>query len=144
MAEGSEAARRGTGRVRRPGEAAGARWRSPAGPGILPGLAGLAATPEGGVTTPRPRRRFFAPHRGALAGNPRPCLYSVRPAQFPHTIPDAFLPRARPPTSMADSITPRDTDYAQWYQDVIRAARLAETSPVRGSMVLPPNGYELW
>ncbi len=45
---------------------------------------------------------------------------------------------------MADSITPRDTDYAQWYQDVIRAARLAETSPVRGSMVLPPNGYELW
>ena len=45
---------------------------------------------------------------------------------------------------MADSITPRATDYAQWYQDVIREAKLAETSPVRGSMVLPPNGYELW
>ena len=45
---------------------------------------------------------------------------------------------------MADTITPRATDYAQWYQDVIREARLAETSPVRGSMVLPPNGYELW
>ena len=45
---------------------------------------------------------------------------------------------------MAESITPRATDYAQWYQDVIRAAKLAETSPVRGSMVLPPNGYELW
>lgn len=45
---------------------------------------------------------------------------------------------------MAETITPRTTDYAQWYQDVIRAAKLAETSPVRGSMVLPPNGYELW
>ncbi|MEM1115700.1 MAG: proline--tRNA ligase [Bacteroidota bacterium] len=45
---------------------------------------------------------------------------------------------------MAESITPRATDYAQWYQDVVRAAKLAETSPVRGSMVLPPNGYELW
>ncbi|HEX8298801.1 MAG TPA: proline--tRNA ligase [Rubricoccaceae bacterium] len=45
---------------------------------------------------------------------------------------------------MAETITPRTTDYAQWYQDVIRAARLAETSPVRGSMILPPNGYELW
>ncbi len=45
---------------------------------------------------------------------------------------------------MADKITPRADDYAQWYQDVIREARLAETSPVRGSMILPPNGYELW
>jgi prolyl-tRNA synthetase len=45
---------------------------------------------------------------------------------------------------MAEKITPRSQDYAQWYQDVIRAARLAETSPVRGSMILPPNGYELW
>ena len=45
---------------------------------------------------------------------------------------------------MAEQITPRADDYSQWYQDVIRAAKLAETSPVRGSMVLPPNGYELW
>lgn len=45
---------------------------------------------------------------------------------------------------MAERITPRDQDYAQWYQDIVRAAKLAETSPVRGSMVLPPNGYELW
>ena len=45
---------------------------------------------------------------------------------------------------MAETITTRATDYAQWYQDVIRAGRLAETSPVRGSMILPPNGYELW
>ena len=45
---------------------------------------------------------------------------------------------------MAETITPRAEDYNQWYQDVVRAAKLAETSPVRGSMVMPPNGYELW
>ena len=45
---------------------------------------------------------------------------------------------------MAEKITPRADDYAQWYQDVVRAAHLAEPSPVRGSMVMPPNGYELW
>ncbi len=45
---------------------------------------------------------------------------------------------------MADKITPRSEDYAQWYGDVIRAARLAEHSPVRGSMIIPPNGYALW
>jgi prolyl-tRNA synthetase len=45
---------------------------------------------------------------------------------------------------MADKITPRSEDYSKWYLDVISAAKLAETSPVRGSMVMPPNGYELW
>ncbi len=45
---------------------------------------------------------------------------------------------------MADKITPRSEDYAQWYVDVVRAARLADYSPVRGSMIIPPNGYELW
>ena len=45
---------------------------------------------------------------------------------------------------MADKITPRSEDYAQWYVDVVRAAKLAEYSPVRGSMIIPPNGYELW
>lgn len=45
---------------------------------------------------------------------------------------------------MADKITPRSEDYAQWYVDVVRAAKLAEYSPVRGSMIIPPNGFELW
>ena len=45
---------------------------------------------------------------------------------------------------MADKITTRADDYAQWYIDVVRAARLAEHSPVRGSMIIPPNGYALW
>ncbi len=45
---------------------------------------------------------------------------------------------------MADAITPRADDYAQWYLDVIKAAKLADYSPVRGCMVIRPNGYALW
>jgi len=43
------------------------------------------------------------------------------------------------------AITPtRAQDYPEWYQQVIRAADLAETSPVRGCMVIKPWGFSLW
>lgn len=43
------------------------------------------------------------------------------------------------------AITPtRGEDYAEWYQQVVRAADLAETSPVRGCMVIKPWGYAIW
>jgi prolyl-tRNA synthetase len=45
---------------------------------------------------------------------------------------------------MKDSITPRATDYSEWYQDVIASADLAEHGPVRGTMVIKPYGYALW
>ena len=45
---------------------------------------------------------------------------------------------------MAEKITPREKDYAQWYVDVVRAAKLADYSPVKGAMIIPPNGYALW
>ncbi|CAN5853827.1 proline--tRNA ligase [soil metagenome] len=45
---------------------------------------------------------------------------------------------------MADKITPRSEDYGQWYVDVVRNANLADYSPVRGSMIIPPYGYALW
>ena len=45
---------------------------------------------------------------------------------------------------MADAITPRSDDYAQWYLDVVKAAKLADYSPVRGCMVIRPNGYAVW
>lgn len=35
-------------------------------------------------------------------------------------------------------------DYAQWYQDVVYKADLADLSPVRGCMVIRPYGYALW
>ncbi|MEX2639995.1 MAG: proline--tRNA ligase [Balneolales bacterium] len=45
---------------------------------------------------------------------------------------------------MAKNIISKDEDYAQWYLDVIKEAKLAEHSPVRGCMVIRPNGYALW
>ncbi|MFP4040319.1 MAG: proline--tRNA ligase [Desulfosudaceae bacterium] len=38
----------------------------------------------------------------------------------------------------------RAENYAEWYQQVIKAADMAESSPVRGCMVIKPWGYELW
>lgn len=44
-----------------------------------------------------------------------------------------------------NAISPlRSEDYPEWYQQVIRAADLAETSPVRGCMVIKPWGYAIW
>ena len=48
------------------------------------------------------------------------------------------------PDSMAKNIKPRAQDYAQWYLDVIKAAQLADYSPVKGCMVIRPEGYAIW
>jgi prolyl-tRNA synthetase len=45
---------------------------------------------------------------------------------------------------MAKNIKPRSEDYSQWYLDVIKAAQLADNSPVRGCMVVRPEGYAVW
>lgn len=43
------------------------------------------------------------------------------------------------------AITPtRNENYPEWYQSVVRDAELAESSPVRGCMVIKPWGYALW
>lgn len=43
------------------------------------------------------------------------------------------------------AITPtRAEDYPEWYQQVVRAADLAEVSPVRGCMIIKPWGYAIW
>ena len=42
-------------------------------------------------------------------------------------------------------ITPRADDYAQWYQDIIQHADLAEAAGVvKGCMVIKPHGYAIW
>lgn len=38
----------------------------------------------------------------------------------------------------------RAEDYPEWYQQVIKAADMAEASPVRGCMVIKPWGYGIW
>ncbi|MEX0675865.1 MAG: proline--tRNA ligase [Pirellulales bacterium] len=44
-----------------------------------------------------------------------------------------------------NAISPtRAEDYPEWYQQVVRAADMAEPSPVRGCMVIKPWGYAIW
>ena len=44
-----------------------------------------------------------------------------------------------------NAISPtRAEDYPNWYQQVIKAADLAEVSPVRGCMVIKPWGWAIW
>ncbi|MCA9229804.1 MAG: proline--tRNA ligase [Planctomycetales bacterium] len=44
-----------------------------------------------------------------------------------------------------NAITPtRAENYPEWYQQVVKAADLAETSDVRGCMVIKPWGYAIW
>ncbi|RLD16915.1 proline--tRNA ligase [candidate division KSB1 bacterium] len=45
---------------------------------------------------------------------------------------------------MAEKITPRHVDYSRWYTDVVLQAKLADYSPVKGAMVIRPNGYAIW
>lgn len=47
--------------------------------------------------------------------------------------------------NMKTAITPtRKQNYPEWYQQVIKAADLAETSPVRGCMIIKPWGFAIW
>jgi prolyl-tRNA synthetase len=47
---------------------------------------------------------------------------------------------------MAESkaLTPRAQDFSAWYNELIARAELADYSPVRGCMVIRPNGYAIW
>ena len=45
---------------------------------------------------------------------------------------------------MSPGITPRAQDFSAWYNEAIALAELADHSPVRGCMVIRPNGYAIW
>jgi prolyl-tRNA synthetase len=45
---------------------------------------------------------------------------------------------------MGKVLTSRKENYAQWYQDLVLKAGLAENSAVRGCMVIKPYGYAIW
>tara|TARA_Y100001968_G_scaffold321492_1_gene355977 strand:+ start:1003 stop:2475 length:1473 start_codon:yes stop_codon:yes gene_type:complete len=45
---------------------------------------------------------------------------------------------------MAEKITSREKDYSQWYNDLVQNADLAESSGVRGCMVIKPYGFAIW
>ena len=41
-------------------------------------------------------------------------------------------------------LTTRAQDFSAWYNEVVLRAELADYSPVRGCMVIRPNGYGIW
>ena len=45
---------------------------------------------------------------------------------------------------MAEKLTSRKTDYSKWYNEIVVKAGLAETSAVRGCMVIKPYGFAIW
>jgi prolyl-tRNA synthetase len=45
---------------------------------------------------------------------------------------------------MGNKLVTREEDYAQWYQDIVVNADLAEHSDVRGCMIIKPYGYAIW
>ncbi|MCX5766794.1 MAG: proline--tRNA ligase [Gemmatimonadetes bacterium] len=47
---------------------------------------------------------------------------------------------------MADDkkLTTRAADFSAWYNELVLRAELADYSPVKGSMVIRPNGYGIW
>lgn len=46
---------------------------------------------------------------------------------------------------MKTAVTPtRKEDFPLWYQEVLKVSDLAEHAPVRGCMVIKPNGYAIW
>lgn len=42
------------------------------------------------------------------------------------------------------AITSRDKDFAKWYTDVVKAAKLADYTSVKGCIAIEPNGYAIW
>jgi prolyl-tRNA synthetase len=45
---------------------------------------------------------------------------------------------------MAKDFSTREENYAQWYNDLVIKADLAENSAVRGCMIIKPYGYAIW
>ena len=45
---------------------------------------------------------------------------------------------------MSKGITKRSVDYSAWYNELVKKADMAENSPVRGCMIIKPNGYAVW
>lgn len=45
---------------------------------------------------------------------------------------------------MANKLTSRAEDFSQRYNDLVKYADLAESSAVRGCMIIKPYGFAIW
>jgi len=49
-----------------------------------------------------------------------------------------------PNLKMSKNLTKRSADYSKWYNELVVKADLAESSAVRGCMIIKPYGYAIW
>ncbi|HLV37562.1 MAG TPA: proline--tRNA ligase [Spirillospora sp.] len=45
---------------------------------------------------------------------------------------------------VSQAVTPQSVDFSRWYNEIVYKADLAAQSPVRGSIIIKPYGYEIW
>lgn len=45
---------------------------------------------------------------------------------------------------LVEEITPMNEDFAKWYTDIVKKAKLVDYSGIRGCMVIQPYGYAIW
>ena len=45
---------------------------------------------------------------------------------------------------LVEAITSMETDFAQWYTDIVKKAELIDYTSVKGCMVIKPAGYAIW
>jgi prolyl-tRNA synthetase len=57
---------------------------------------------------------------------------------------EGSLKMSKKEKQFVSEITPMETDFAQWYTDVILKTDMVDYSPVRGFMVIKPYGYAIW
>ena len=89
------------------------------------------------------RRRLI---RVVPPGDPVPCYSGTRVSRrfvFLYNIVKGERTMAKE-KKLVQSITSRDEDFAQWYTDVVREAKLCDYSGVKGCLNYLPNGYAIW
>ena len=76
-------------------------------------------------------RRIFGP----LSGAEEPAFFIIKKRK------EKIMAKEK---KLVESITARDVDFAQWYTDVVREAKLCDYSGVKGCLNYLPNGYAIW
>src|SRR3954451_12977209 len=112
--------------------------RGDGGPAFVPGyppLHDVAAASCGCASAPCGGRPAAALRARAGVGAPalRRGAPHLRPRRQTSTKESAML-----------ALPKQSTDFPAWYGEVVRRAGLAESSPVRGAMVIKPYGYAIW
>ncbi len=84
------------------------------------------------------RQNSFQELTGSNCGRPRSSIKGRRGEE------EEQQNKKKQKAKKSDFITPRADDYSKWYLDVISAAELVDSSPVKGCMVVRPWGMDIW